>query len=643
MKNCDFFEAVATWSDEMNSYYKDCIIDRTRLFEFMEMNDWFDLHVKYLSQREKLLLREKPFLMRSQDIQQLRGRIEIWLSAYKKTNYEKLKILEGLGKRLVPATTKAYMSFLIERKVQNEQSSWQLLDYLLGVLHKELIDLSDEEIEELLNHMETEIPLTTSMLFASFYENIQQEKQRNGWVYRFSSRATKGDNRAYPVREFSIMAYCIFNNDYWEREKLIEKACKSSVYANLWAFLAMHFVCALRATDIERLPMPDLPVLGNKFREMILEGNIEDTGSFAREMQIRLRYKPMKPRKTQVFSSVPEIKVFIPTSLEKPLGTILAIAASYCKDGQMESGFIKPSRRIAIIRRFFGKTFSDALQGKNFASRRANKAYLQGIEVIGDTDEASAPKGYMLAALARSHRGGIGTLPDITEVYLKDAAFSGYTPEFIAREMFERGVFGFVPHLLLETLEGNNYKGLSVEEKTALIKEIGITPSGIEELVRLNDRSLMQAREIVKSVVTGKEEIPVILQRIASGNAVGKQDGVLCLMMACGYTCCYPENSACVGCRYEIHTKSMMHHMVGEYSRMRRLCVEKDGWRYKKLIEKSVLPPIGELLKTVRQVYPNSDMDFYAEIMEGGMAGYDSGSESNAGRELFKVSDDYNF
>ena len=85
------------------------------------------------------------------------------------------------------------------------------------------------------------------------------------------------------------------------------------MYANLWAFLAMHFVCALRATDIERLPMPDLPVLGNKFREMILEGNIEDTGSFAREMQIRLRYKPMKPRKTQVFSSVPEIKVFIST------------------------------------------------------------------------------------------------------------------------------------------------------------------------------------------------------------------------------------------------------------------------------------------------------------------------------------------
>ena len=639
MKNCDFFEAVAVWADEVDSYYKDCMLDRRRLFEFMEMNDWFDLNEQYFSQREKILSREKSHVIEGEDIQRIQEKIKIWLSAYKKSNYDKLKILEGIGKRLVPATTKAYMIFLNERKAQKEQSAWQLFDYLLGVLHKELIGLSDKEIEELLNRMEVEIPLTTSMLFTSFYENIQQEKQRNGWVYRFSSRTTKEDNRAYPVREFSIMAYCIFNRDYWEREKLIEKACESPVYANLWAFLAMHFVCALRATDLERLPIPELPVQGSRFRKLILEGNIEDTGTFARELQIRLRYKPMRPRKTHVFAGVPEIKVFIPTSLEQPIGTILAIAASYCKDGHKGSGFIKPERRIAIIRRFLGKTFSDALQGKNFASRRANKAYLQGIEVVGDTDEASAPKGYMLAALARSHKGGIGTLPDITEVYLKDAAFSGYTPEFIAREMFERGVFGFVPHLLLETLEGNNYKSLPVEKQTVLIKEIGITPSGIEELVRLNDRSLIQARETVKSVVTGKEEIPVVLQRIVSGNSVGKQEGILCLMVACGYTCYYPEHSVCVGCRYEIYTKAVMHQMIGEYVRMRGLCKGRDGWRYKKLIEKSVLPPIGELLKTVRQVYPDSDMDFYAEIMEGGMAGYDSGSESNA-RKLFKVSDD---
>ena len=65
-------------------------------------------------------------------------------------------------------------------------------------------------------------------------------------------------------------------------------------------------------------------------------------------------------------------------------------------------------------------------------------------------DEPGRPKGYMLAALARSHKGGIGSLPEITDIYLKDASFSGYRPEFILREMFERGIFGFIPAIMLE-------------------------------------------------------------------------------------------------------------------------------------------------------------------------------------------------
>jgi hypothetical protein len=54
--------------------------------------------------------------------------------------------------------------------------------------------------------------------------------------------------------------------------------------------------------------------------------------------------------------------------------------------------------------------------------------------MMADTS-GSQPKGYMLAALARSHKSGFGTLPETTDIYLKDAKFSGYRPEFIAREM----------------------------------------------------------------------------------------------------------------------------------------------------------------------------------------------------------------
>ncbi len=157
-------------------------------------------------------------------------------------------------------------------------------------------------------------------------------------------------------------------------------------------------------------------------------------------------------------------------------------------------------------------------------------------------DSADAPKGYMIAALARSHKGGIGTLPDVTEVYLKDAAFSGYTPEFIAKEMFERGVFGFIPHILLETYAGEVYKGLGVDRQTTLIKSIGISPSGIEGLAELAGKSYQMAKETVAELAIGRADICLILQRIASGAAPGKDTESLCMLSACGYPCRWNTN-----------------------------------------------------------------------------------------------------
>jgi hypothetical protein len=44
---------------------------------------------------------------------------------------------------------------------------------------------------------------------------------------------------------------------------------------------------------------------------------------------------------------------------------------------------------------------------------------------VSADDSPVKPKGYMLAALARSHKGSVGNLAKTTEIYLKDAQFSG--------------------------------------------------------------------------------------------------------------------------------------------------------------------------------------------------------------------------
>ena len=129
------------------------------------------------------------------------------------------------------------------------------------------------------------------------------------------------------------------------------------------------------------------------------------------ELCIRLKVKPLKPSETSAQDNVPNLKLFVPESLIAPLGTIIALVLAHRPEIRPGSGFIKPSDsdRLSSIRDFFGEYFLNALCNRRFSLRRYDKSYLQGIELVG-TDEEGKPKGYMLAALARSHVSGIGKL-----------------------------------------------------------------------------------------------------------------------------------------------------------------------------------------------------------------------------------------
>ncbi len=626
-----FFQAVKREAELRGSLYTGRGTDVKNLVDFLEMNGWFGVDIQVAGGLARLAGRAADELI---------SHLCLWLEAYKRSDAEKLGVLARHGEGILPETTSAYISYIKESGLENDANSWRLLDYLLATLKDELPRMDDGDVQALFVKMNRELPLVTAKLFSGFYEEAKQRSGENHWTYRFHTRSRMGGNEAYPVKEFSRMAYCIFNEGYWERQGLLEKACVSGSDANMWAFLAIHFVCGMRAADIVRIPKPELPCGGAVFRDGLLAGHVSDAGAFARDIQIRMEYRPRRPHKTQSHPNIPSLKLFVPASLEKPLGTILSLAASYYEEKRPGEAFLKPERNIAAIRKFFGEPFADALHGKNFSSRRANKSYLQGIELAAGMDGEDAPKGYMLAALARSHKGGIGTLPDVTEIYLKDAAFTGYTPEFIAREMFERGVFGFIPHLLLEAYVGESYKKLDAGHQTDLIKAIGIKPSGIEELARAAQKSFQMASETVSTLAAGRECIASVLRKIASGNAPGKDRGSLCMMAACGHACTRPESRGCTGCRYEVYTKAVMHQMMKEYARMKPLCDTDDGWRYKEMIKRAVLPMAGEFLHSIRELYPDADRGALAEIMEGGMGGYGGRSEPDTGGRMRQISAD---
>jgi hypothetical protein len=472
--------------------------------------------------------------------------------------------------------------------------------------------------------MDKTLPLLSAQLFSEFLVYAKEcGVLSNGPMYQFKSRVESKNEGAYATNDFLKMAHIVFNDESWEREGLLEKALRSERDASLWLFVSCHFICGWRGTDIVRLPMPTLPADMNRFREQVKAGCFDTSGILA-ELDFRLRYVPLMPQKTARFENVPELKLFVPESLRLPFGIIYVVAASHHLSKKPGEPFIRKYGDRPHILSFFGKEFSKACGIHGFSSRRAVKSYLQGIEAMADSAEGK-PKGYMLAALARSHKGGIGSLPKTTDIYLKDAKFSGYRPEFIAREMFERGVFSFIPSLMMEMYASESYTGLPVSVQTKVLAEIGVEASGLEGLAKSVEYSLIKAKNAISEIMERPEDIrgsiSDILQNIASGNAPGKQDGFLCLMTAVGFTCADARRSCCIGCGYEIYTKTILHSLSKEYARLQSVkggAEPAEALRCAKILKEAVMPAIAEIFVSMKQMYPDADIKAMVNVTKAG-------------------------
>jgi hypothetical protein len=635
MGNESLFSYAALLGTELNSLYRDNRIGRQDILEFMDANDWFEL---------QFVKKGREPWLDTQDFEKLRKPLGLWLSAYRRPGRDKIALMLEHFSGTYPETCMLYERFIRDRNLADESSSWKLLDFLLSEIDKEITGYTETETEDLIRRLDNGATRSVAGLFADFLGMEKRDgRPISQWTYAFNTRdSPELINDAYPLADFATMAYCVFNEEMWDRQDLIGKAVRNKTYADLWLFVALHFICALRVSDMKRIPAPQLSGDGESILNKIKAGAFskQETTAIVEDLRIRLKLKPLKPSKTSEYSNVPELRLFVPESLKAPLGLIMAIALAHHQT-EIRAGecFINPSDSLSNIRDFFGEHFAKALGHRRFSSRRCNKSYLQGIDLSGG-NERGKPKGYMLAALARSHKSGIGRLSETTDIYLRDANFSGYSPEFIIRQMFERGVFSFIPAVLLEIYAGDAYTKLPVSLQTELIGELGVAPQRIERLAEIVEGAMVKSRavvgEILKNPVAIKENVFATLQNIASGNAPGKQKEYLCLMTAAGFRCAFPDRGNCIGCGYEIYTKTAMHTLMREYARLthvRNGVGPSEARRCGQILERAVFPAITEMLTAAKSLYPEAEIAGLLDIMEEGIY-YADCDPGRSGRKL---------
>lgn len=338
----------------------------------------------------------------------------------------------------------------------------------------------------------------------------------------------------------------------------------------------------------------------------------------------------LTPNKTQRISGVASIKLHIPESVEVHIGTLFAIAEAHFQlaNGNSEKSLIRVITGYEQNNRYMGEEIGELFIESDFRSKAANKSYMQMIylltdDILGVNDEFRV-KGYMLAALARSHKGSYGDFAKTTSVYLKDAKMSGYTPEFVARELFERGVLSVIPSMLLKMVVGEEYSNLSVENQTKMIQELNMSPAEVEKTISVMQKNMKHSTDIVKSLYNEhtEEEVLNILHNIGNGDAYSKTDSCMCLITAMGKMCPHLGHSNCPSCEYEISTKTTMFLMAREIHRLQELYKKTDNpvekQRYKAIVKDIVAPSIEEMLTVMDDVYgPEAVETLEKIIMEG--------------------------
>ena len=590
---------------------------REKVSGFLLDNEWFGVSINL-----------DDYTISEKDVEVLKNHIKDYL-----TTPPGIKSMEGIFSKKFPSTSELFVQFAEEEKL-SETNRFYLLDFLAYYLTKDLFLYGDAEVETLVEVATEVLTKSQGNILIQF---IKWLLNKGVTRYRVSFEMTKrytieSANGAYELDEYLELMYYLFNENYIIKNDMLCKAANSKNYADTWLYLGLHFICALRSTDLERLGHPKLTREPLEVLEAVVDGTWSSSEARRTLLSIttRLTYLNLTPNKTKNASNVAQLKFHVPESCQVLIGTLLAICEAHFQlqiPFNAENPLIRQIKTYEKITSYMGEEIGNLFLERNFSSRSANKSYLQSVAMIADDvlEEKSELniKGYFLAALARSHKGDFNEFAQTTTTYLKDAQLGQLKPEMVAKELFERGVLSMIPSMLLTIVTRGKYKKLSPSQQTQMIKSLDLTPIEIEKTLELSIRADSRSQQALKTLVENNvdpEQLLTICHRIGNGEAFSKQGESMCLLSALGKLCPYDDRQHCVGCQYELQTKSTLLLLIGEFNRLnkqyQKLKNELERGKVRAILEKQIKPCLTEMLQALSEQYGEAVLSDYEDIIK---------------------------
>ncbi len=592
---------------------------------FLSCNNWFD--IKYEIIEEEVYIDEKTFYKHY-------DKYCLFFKYRKETIENKTKILSKMLSEKYILTAKSISDFFETFKIPIRYQ-YVLYDFFLTYLKKDAFLLTDNDLEDLNIHAYEDLTKINGDIMNYFFRWLK-EKCKVNYIkdYYFNKRYSVNTD-AYDEEEYLQLLFYLFNEDYISQNDMIQKAIESQDCADTWLFLSMHFISAIRNTDMIRIKHPRLLYPPEEVLKKIKDNTFTDDDARITLSTVisRLNNIPLIPNKTKSYNNISSVKICVPYSIEVLMGTLFALCeAHYQINHTKRPSFIRIVKSYEQISEYMGEDIGGLFINSNFKSRSMNKSYLQSIYALSDDilfDELNNEfriNGYILAALARSHKGSYGSFAQTTVKYIKDAKFSGFSPQFVARELFERGVLSSISSMLLKMLMDDKYNQLPVKKQTLLIKELNLSPREIEKIIDLYNSSRNKAINNIQSLLSldpikRREEIINALHRIGNGNAVSKDNDVDCILTAFNKICPFKDRKGgCSSCEYSCGNKSTVYYLAQEFNRLYSLCKNTENQilidKYKYTINNVLLPTMNELFTCAEELYGHEIVTIFERIIK---------------------------
>lgn len=582
------------------------------LTKFLTLNRFFDAYFEWRG--ETLYIDEETL---SGD----KERIIRFFSHKEDSAEEKGDLMMSLLETEFPRTAASLKQFYLDcGSMCRPDSRYILTGFLWNHLKKELICLTEQDVAGLVDIAYRDLMIGEGQFLCAFLREIRiSEDTLYRMDYRMNPRGIRTtDREAYERDKFSHLVFCLFDENHLSRLDLIRKAAEDYRVAGAWLYMSMHVILSIRDTDLPRLPDPVLPAPAEDVLSRVKAGTFTDEEARKVLLTIskHLEYSPLSPNKTKRFQGIPPLQVFFPENSEVLFGTMFAVAEAHRQiAGRPDRPLFYTVKRWKAISRYLGDELGSLFLEEDFHTRRANRSILQEIEWISGEIHLDGKRfggfqvyGYLLASMARSHKGSFGEFSRQTAIYLADAKMNGLSAERAARELFERGSLSFMVYLLLRMALGEETFQLSIHQETLLLKELRLNARDAEALAALSDRvaedASLAAREIFAH--PDHETVMTVLEKIGS-SCMSETGENLCVCAAIRQKCPASERFQCAECAYALRTKALLQFMISECCRLKRLLRgAQNSWcrrRYKRMLRETILPALDETAVSVRILY----------------------------------------